>query len=155
MADVTDVARISVEVAQQEGYEFLVRFNWGEVPDLLMDEPRPLGGRRGPNASRLLAAAVGNCLCASLMYCVAKEKIPPGSVHSTATCRVVRNDAGRLRIGGIEVTLTVSDAIANSPRLRRCLEVYEDYCTLSTSLRNGIPIDVAVVNAAGERLVPA
>lgn len=147
-----DVVSISVDLEQLQDYEFKARFNWGDVPDLLMDEPRPLGGRRGPNASRLLAAALGNCLSASLMYCVARDEVPPGSFRATATCHIVRNDRGRLRVGGIDVRITVDERIERSPRLRRCIALFEDFCPLSTSLREGIPIEVSIVNRAGRLL---
>lgn len=148
----SDVVRVSVELEQLEGYQFLVKFNWGDVADLLMDEPRPLGARQGPNASRLLAAAIGNCLSASLMYCLAKESIPAHSVHTSAVCEVARNEAGRVRVKRIEVRIVLGEEIARSPKLGRCLRTFQDYCTLSSSVREGIPVDLEVRDEAGTRL---
>ena len=36
-----------LELEQQEGFEFRVRFDWPGVQELLLDEPEPLGRRRG------------------------------------------------------------------------------------------------------------
>ena len=54
----------------QQGMQFLVDFGGPELPPLLMDEPDPVGENEGPNATRLLAAAVGNCLSASALFCL-------------------------------------------------------------------------------------
>jgi len=37
-----------------------------------MDEPEPMGGNSGPNACKVLAATIGNCLTASLLFCLQK-----------------------------------------------------------------------------------
>jgi organic hydroperoxide reductase OsmC/OhrA len=148
----SEEGRFTIELEHLEGYEFKVRFDWGRAPDLLMDEPSPLGEQAGPNAARLLAAAVGNCLSASLLYCMSKTEAPPGSLHTQASCRMVRNDRGRLRVGGIEVRIVIGDKLHDSPRLARCLQLFEDFCVVTGSVSEGIPIEVEVIAASGAPL---
>ena len=49
-----------VRVSLARGYEFVASFE--DLPDggpILLDEPPPLGGGRGPNAAALVGTAVG------------------------------------------------------------------------------------------------
>ena len=139
-----------IELEQIEGYEFRVRFDWPEAPDLVADEPPPLGHARGPNAARLIAAAVGNCLSASLVFCMAgKFRQAPGPVRASVTGRMERNARGRFRIGGFEVTLKLSDTAASIGHFDRCLEQFEDFCIATQSIRQGIPVSVRVLDAEG------
>ncbi|MCP4043614.1 MAG: OsmC family peroxiredoxin, partial [Gammaproteobacteria bacterium] len=101
--------KFTFEMEHLEGYEFKVKFDAESMPDLVMDEPPPLGGRNGPNASRMLAAAVANCLSASLMFCVSKTEVSPNSMRTSVTGRIERNEKGRLRVEGFDVRITVSD----------------------------------------------
>jgi organic hydroperoxide reductase OsmC/OhrA len=152
MSEIEEEGRFTIHLEQQEGYQINVRFDWKRAADLLTDEPPPLGETAGPNASRLLAAAAANCLSASLLYCLSKEEPPDNSLRAEATCKLVRNAQKRLRIGGLEVKLVVSDALSGSKRFERCKHLFEDFCVVSASIREGIPIDVSVVDEAGQLL---
>ncbi|MCP4407088.1 MAG: OsmC family peroxiredoxin [Gammaproteobacteria bacterium] len=148
----SEEGRFTIHLEHLEDYEFKVKFDWGSADDVLMDEPAPLGRRAGPNASRMLAAAAANCLSASLMFCVSKSEVPPQSMKTSAICKLVRNEKGRLRVGGMEVKLSVAAGIEQSARLKRCLTLFEDFCVVSASIRQGIPLAVTVENEAGEVL---
>jgi len=140
----------TIELEQLEGYEFRVRFDWPDTRDLIVDEPAPLGRARGPNAARLIAAAVGNCLSASLVFCLrTKFKQNPGPVRASVAGRIERNEQGRHRIGGLDVTLQLADTAASIGHFDRCLEQFEDFCIATQSIRQGIPVSVRVLDAEG------
>jgi hypothetical protein len=140
-----------VELEQVEGYEFRVRFDWPQVPELTLDEPEPLGRKQGPNAARLVAAAVANCLAASLVFCLkSKFRQNPGPVRAMASGRMERNEHGRYRIAGIDVVLSLSEKFGDLPHQEGCLEQFEDFCIVTQSIRAGIPVSVNVVDATGK-----
>ncbi|MGQ9659165.1 MAG: OsmC family protein [Thermochromatium sp.] len=145
----SEEGRFTIHLQQQEGFLINVAFDWARAPDLLMDEPPPLGEQQGPNASRLLAAAAANCLSASLLYCVFKEKPPENCLRAEATCILVRNARQRLRVGGLEIRLIVSEAVTQSARFARCKELFEDFCVVSASLRQAISLRVTIEDEAG------
>jgi organic hydroperoxide reductase OsmC/OhrA len=136
---------------QEQGYEFRVKFDWPGVPELLLDEPEPLGTRRGPNAARLVAAAVANCLSASLVFCLqGKFKQNPGPIKAEVTGRLERNERGRYRIAGIDVAITMSDEVDSVQHFDRCAGQFEDFCIVTESIRKGISVSVTVTDAAGK-----
>jgi organic hydroperoxide reductase OsmC/OhrA len=148
----SEEGRFTIRLEQQERFRINARFDWKRTPDLLMDEPPPLGEQSGPNASRMLAAAAANCLSASLLFCVFKEDPPPNCLRAEATCIMVRNEKKRLRVGGLEIRLIVADVVKNSPRFARCKDLFEDFCVVSASIRQGIPTTVTVADESGEVL---
>ncbi len=148
----SEQGRFTIHLQQQEGFQINVAFDWKRVPDLLMDEPPPLGEQAGPNASRMLAAAAANCLSASLLYCVFKEEPPADCLTAEATCILVRNERKRLRIGGLEIRLIVNDTLKEAARFARCKDLFEDFCVVSASIRQGIPMTVTVQDRQGEVL---
>ncbi|MEJ2591458.1 MAG: OsmC family protein [Candidatus Thiodiazotropha sp.] len=145
-----EVGKFTIHLEQEEDYTFRVKFDLKKADDLIMDEPPPLGERNGPNASRLLAAATANCLSASLMFCLAKEEVPARAVRTEATCTLVRNDKKRLRVGRLDVRITAGDALLDSKKRDRCMNLFEDFCVVTASLRQGIPVGVEVYTEAGE-----
>ncbi|MGB8077917.1 MAG: OsmC family protein, partial [Gallionella sp.] len=104
------------------------------------------GAGAGPNASRLLAAALANCLSASLLFCLRKFK-QDSDITAQVTGRMARNEQGRLRVGGFDVDIRLDQ---NVERLAHCAEQFEDFCVVTDSVRHGIPVDVRVLDASGE-----
>jgi len=137
----------TLTLTRQKDYQFNVQFDLAGVPDLQLDEPAPLGAGAGPNASRLLAAAVANCLSASLLFCLGKFKQDPQGVTAKVTGEMVRNERGRLRVGGISVDIRLDQ---NVERLAHCAAQFEDFCVVTDSVRHGIPVSVRVLDAAGQ-----
>jgi organic hydroperoxide reductase OsmC/OhrA len=145
-----------LELEQLGGYEFKVKFDNAAFAELLLDEPAPLGGDKGPNASRLIGAAVANCLSASLMFCLAgKFKQQLGPLHTRVHGELVRNPQNRLRIGRLDVSIHLSEGAADVQHLDRCLAQFEDFCVVTESVRHGIPVGVRVVDASGAEVFAA
>jgi uncharacterized OsmC-like protein len=140
-----------VTITRQSGYQFLIDFapgmaQWGT------DEPPPLGQATGPAPNHMLMAAVANCLCASLIFALQKFKQDPGQLVATVTAEMGRNESNRLRIQGIQVRIQLGAHAADLGHLERVLAQFEEFCTVSMSVRQGIAIDVQVDDASGQRL---
>ncbi len=143
--------QVSVTITRQDKYRFLVDFGAG-MPASVAGEPAPLGDGTGPSPSHLLAAAVANCLAASLLFAHGKFKEDPGRLMATAACRFGRNDKNRLRVTGIDVTLTLGVAPETLGHLERALAQFEEFCTVSQSVKAGIPFTATVVAPDGRVL---
>jgi organic hydroperoxide reductase OsmC/OhrA len=142
-----DETGFEVQLTLQREYQIAADFGIPDVPDLLFDEPRPLGEGAGPNAARVLAAAVGDCLSASYLFCMRRAHIEVQSLTTTVTGTFTRNAQGRVRIGGLKVRLEPVLATDKSERAARCLELFEDFCVVTQSVRDGIDVQVAVTPA--------
>ncbi len=145
----SEIHQFTLHLEQVEDFEFRVRFDWPDVPDLLLDEPAPLGNQVGPNAARLIAAGVANCLSASLLFCLQKSRNTPDGVSAMVTGSIGRNDKGRLRLVGVDVDLTLSGIPEDRSRLERCFSLFEDFCVVTQAMRDGIPIGVRVLDKEG------
>jgi organic hydroperoxide reductase OsmC/OhrA len=128
----------------RDGYTFTVDFAPGEGPPLVVDELPPLGEGNGPNPARLLAAAVGSCLSASLLFCLRKSRMAVSDLRTSVEVSLARNDRGRVRIGGIRVRLAPELDPEPRERMGRCLELFQDFCIVTESVRDGIDVDVVV-----------
>lgn len=134
--------RLAARLELESGYRFRVSFDDGH-PDLITDLRPPLGKGAGPEPEDLLAAAVGNCLASSFLYCARKARIEPEALRVEVTTTKRRRES-RLRISRIEVRLQPVLLASDRARLRVCLDKFESYCTVAESVRQGIPLQVMV-----------
>ncbi len=135
--------KVCVTVTRQDRYRFLLDFGPG-VPQSAADEPPPLGEAAGPSPVQLLGAAVANCLCSSLVFAANKFKGDPGPLTATATCETGRNEMNRIRVTHIDVDIVLGAAPEQLPHLDRALLQFEEFCTVSQSVRAGVPFAVSV-----------
>jgi uncharacterized OsmC-like protein len=140
----SEPGRFSITLDSIKDYEFRVKFDKEQFEDFLMDEPPPVGGDTGPNAPRLLAAAVGNCLSASLLFCARKSRVDVDGLHTEVSVHYTRNEKGRIRIGKIDVAIEPKIDRSEPDKAQRCLELFQDYCVVTESVRKGIDVSVEV-----------
>ncbi len=140
---------LEIKLELVKDYEFKVTFD-ENLPELLMDEPPPLGSGNGPNASKVLSAALGNCLSASLLFCLHKIRVKTTGVTTVVRTKLVRNERKRLRVGSSHVVITLAFDPEGKERIGRCLNLFEDYCVVTQSLREGIDVSVEVRDDSGE-----
>lgn len=142
---------ITVQLQQLQDFQFEIRFDEA-MPVLLGDEPAPLGKGLGPSPVQLLCAAVGNCLSDSLLFALRKFKQSPEPLRCTVQAEVGRNTEGRMRVLAMTAELHLGVAAAQLEHLERVLDQFEDFCTVTRSVGQGIPIAVQVIDAQGARL---
>jgi uncharacterized OsmC-like protein len=134
----------SVGLVWRGDYGFTVAFEGDDVPALQTDEPPPLGRGDGPGPSALLAAAVGNCMSASLKFCLDRSRVNLLDLRARVDGRIERNDAGRFRVTSLRVLLEPVVEPGDLDRITRCLDMFEDFCIVGQSVRQGIAMEVEV-----------
>jgi len=144
---------IRVTLEQDGDYAFRVSFEDTALDSLLTDESAPLGNDRGPNPARLLLASVANCLVASLLFALRKQKNQPGKLRAQITASPMRNAEGRWRIPQAVVELQLPEGNEHYQHLDRVLAQFEDFCIVTQSVRQGIDVQVTVKDAHGNTLL--
>ena len=107
------------------------------------DEPDPVGAASGPATPALLGSAIAHCLSASLLETLRHAHIPVQDFRAEVDAVVAPNSAGHPRIERVDVVLRPVLA-APSPRTRRCQDVFENHCTVTASVKQGISVNVSV-----------
>ena len=144
-----------ISMVRQDRYRFRVEFESAGVAPLDVDESPPLGGGAGPNPARLLATAVGECLSSSLIFCLGKSRVEVATMRTVVRGAYVRNERNRLRVGRLDVEITIGVPGVEAAKLSKCLELFEDFCVVTASVRKGIPVGVTVADEGGNRLYAA
>jgi len=149
--------RFSIRLERERGYRLRVDFDpAGEAGLgerlLTVDEGPPLGEGAGPSPERLLASAVGSCLAASLLYCLERAHAEVEGLAVEVSGTVARNAQGRLRIA--ELAVDLQPQLANPQALERCASLFEQFCTVTESVRSGIEVRVGIDGKAVDRGQP-
>jgi len=135
---------VNAHLRRVEGYKFEITFDELPGAKVVMDEPEPVGKSEGPTAAMMLSSAIGHCLSASLLFCLEKSRVKAKDVSTDVKLSMTRNERGRWRVEGIKVKLKPTVDNMDREKLERCKGLFEDFCIVTASAREGIKIDVDV-----------
>ena len=144
------MSAVIVSLTQEKDYAFSNDFGAGVV--VRSDEPPPLGAGSGPSPVGLLAAAVGNCLAASLLFALRKYKQAPDPIRARVEADVDRNEQNRLRVRALKVRIDLGVPAATLQHLDRALAQFEEFCTVTASVRAAVPVEIEVFDSTGAPL---
>ena len=85
---------------------------------------------------------MGNCLSDSLLFAWRKFKQAPEPLRCEVAAEVGRNTEGRLLILGMHVTIALGVAAGSLDHPDRALAQFEEFCTVTQSVRQSIPVRV-------------
>lgn len=140
----SDKQQFDIEIKNIEDYRFEVKFDKESMGQIMTDETEDVGGDgQGPSPSRLLAAATLNCLMASLKFCLDKKRVGMSSLKGKVTVTIERVDK-RLRVTKLDVDIRPEIDEEDREKLMQCVDIFENYCVVTESVRNGIDVDVNV-----------
>jgi len=142
--------RFHVALSRAAGFTFDAHFDNDAWSAVTLDEPVPIGEGNGPNASRMLGVAVGHCLASSLLFCLGKARVTVNDLDVQVDGVVTRNEQGRMRITELQVKIVPTVPADAQERMQRCLELFEDFCIVTGSVRKGIPVEVTVTPTTGD-----
>ncbi len=135
-----------ISMIRKDKYKFEIDFGNETIPNLLTDESKavPGGEGLGPTPSMLLATAVGNCLSASLTFCITKMKLEVVNLKTLVKFTRKRNEEGFWRISQISVNLEPEVEDKDSSQYLKCIDIFKKYCIVSGSVEEGIPVNVTI-----------
>ncbi|MBU0684556.1 MAG: OsmC family protein [Thermoplasmatota archaeon] len=134
--------KIHTHMKREDGYKFSITFDELPGAKLYTDEPIPIGKSKGPSAGMMLSSAVGHCLSSSLLFSLEKSRAKPNGLETDVETTLARNEKGRWRVSGIKVTMRIDVDDVDKDKLERCKGIFEDFCIVSASVREGIEISV-------------
>ncbi len=147
MAKSEEIIKTKVSVEWLENLTFKLNFENPSLPELLIDETHDSQSPEavGPDPSKLLLSAIMACLNSSFAFCLQKSRIPLKGMKAEGELTIKRNEKGYLRVTQMDIELIPEIEIEKGiPRLEKCIEIFHNYCTITESVRQGIPVNITV-----------
>ncbi len=128
--------------------DMIFKYDLGELKlrECIIDETNKVESEMlGPNAAHLVALAVLGCLSSSYIFCFNKKGFSVEDLEAEANITIFRNAKGFQRVKKIDVSINPK---IDSPEMRKravqCQKMFEQYCTITASIREGIEVNVNI-----------
>jgi organic hydroperoxide reductase OsmC/OhrA len=141
----------SLSIRLYSGFEQIVDFKLPGVAVLGLDERPPKGNGWGPSPSRLLGAALGACLGASLLAWLRARGTDVRDMHTHVTGSFGRDSAGRRTIDRLDVRLVPIVESPHAVALPTVTELF-DASVVARSIDSGIDVRLTITPEAPAQL---
>jgi putative redox protein len=115
--------------------------------NIQLDEPESFHGTDiGPSPVEYYLIGIGGCLGSTFTYCLQKQKVEIDSLEVVVDGQLKHASPNMsLQLINIEVELliTVKDG-QPSDKIEQCVKTFQDYCVVSNSITQGVPLDVKI-----------
>jgi uncharacterized OsmC-like protein len=79
------------------------------------------------------------------LFCLQKARAEVGDIDTIVEGKMRRNEKGRWRIAEVNIEICPEiDVEIYQSQFDRCMGLFEDFCIVSKSIEEGIPINVRV-----------
>lgn len=113
-------------------------------PPLRFDIPVEFGGKsRFPCPDELFFSAVGGCLLTTFLYFKERLKLNLRGLQVSVQGTVDSVGSKGYQISSLEIIINVEADEEEKVKAERCAELAKEYCHLTRSLENGIPVKVS------------
>jgi organic hydroperoxide reductase OsmC/OhrA len=141
---------LRVVVDQVDRYRFELSYPGTSLRPITVDEAAPVGTGAGPDPAQALAGAVGHCLSSTLFNTLERSHVRATRIRTTVTVTFGRNATGRKRVVGLEAQIECAPIDeSDRDRFDRCVAIFEDYCTVTGAVREGVQVRTQIRAPAG------
>jgi len=113
--------------------------------DFNIDEPTSFHGTDlGPSSVEYLLIGIGGCLGTTFMYCLQKRNVKMKSVEIEIDGKLSHvGPKLLLRLTKVDVEIKfIPEENASSEEIFECIKNFREYCIVSNSIADGLPINV-------------
>jgi len=116
-----------------------------QFKDFSVDEPTSFHGTDlGPSSVEYLLIGIGGCLGTTFIYCLQKRNVKMKSVEIEVDGKLSHEGPKLLlRLTKVDVEIKfIPEENASSEEINLCIKKFREYCIVSNSIADGLPINV-------------
>ncbi len=117
------------------------------LKDIHIDEPESFHGTDlGPSSVEYLLIGIGGCLGSTFMYCLQKKDVIIEDLEIVVDGKLTHSGPKMtLRLANVNIDITFSAKKNQSiEKIESCVKEFREYCIVSKSITNGLPINVNI-----------
>lgn len=115
--------------------------------DMDLDEPESFHGTDiGPSPVEYFLIGIGGCLGSTFAYCLQKQDVEIDLLEVVVDGQLKHTGPKMgLKLVNIEAELLITAKNeASSDKIEQCIKNFRDYCIVTNSITQGVPLDVKV-----------